>query len=95
MLPALARHAIAAYTAPGDLVLDPMCGAGTTLVEAVHAGRHAVGVDIEPRFTTIAAANLDLAAAQGATGTGTVLTGDSTACATCSHQGRAGGWRWS
>jgi modification methylase len=78
MLPALARHAITAYTAPGDLVLDPMCGAGTTLVEAVHAGRHAVGVDIEPRFTTIAAANLDLAAEQGATGTGTVLTGDST-----------------
>jgi modification methylase len=26
MLPALARHAIAAYTQPGDVVLDPMCG---------------------------------------------------------------------
>jgi modification methylase len=78
MLPALAAHAVTAYTAPGDLVLDPMCGAGTTLVEAVHAGRHAIGVDIEPKFTAIAAANLDLAATQGAPGTGTVLTGDST-----------------
>lgn len=78
MLPALAAHAISVYTVPGDLVLDPMCGAGTTLVEAVHAGRHAVGVDIEPRFTAIAGDNLDLAAAQGATGTATVLTGDST-----------------
>ncbi len=78
MLPALAQHAITAYTSPGDLVLDPMCGAGTTLVEAVHAGRDAIGVDIEPRFTAIAAANLALAAAQGATGTGTVITGDAT-----------------
>lgn len=78
MLPALARHAITAYTEPGDLVLDPMCGAGTTLVEAVHAGRDAIGVDIEPRFTAIAAANLDLAATQGATGTGNVITGDAT-----------------
>lgn len=78
MLPALAAHAITAYTAPGDLILDPMCGIGTTLVEAVHAGRHAIGVDIEPRFTTIATANLDLAATHGALGTGTVFTGDST-----------------
>jgi modification methylase len=78
MLPALAAHAISAYTKPGDLVLDPMCGVGTTLVEAVHAGRHAIGVDIEPKFTAIAAANLDLAAVQGAAGTATVLTGDST-----------------
>jgi modification methylase len=78
MLPAVAAHAIRAYTSPGDLVLDPMCGIGTTLVEAVHAGRHAIGVDIEARFTAIAAANLELARSQGAAGTGTVLTGDST-----------------
>jgi DNA modification methylase len=51
MLPALAAHAIATYSAPGGLVLDPMCGAGTTLVEAVHAARHAIGVDLELRFT--------------------------------------------
>src|SRR5207302_271577 len=38
MLPAVAAHAINHYTEPGDLVLDPMCGIGTTLVEAVHAG---------------------------------------------------------
>jgi hypothetical protein len=31
MLPALARHAIDAYSEPGDLVIDPMCGIGTTL----------------------------------------------------------------
>ena len=33
MLPAIA---ITPYTRPGDLVADPMCGIGTTLVEAIH-----------------------------------------------------------
>jgi tRNA G10 N-methylase Trm11 len=76
MLPHLAAHAISAYTAPGDLVFDPMCGSGTTLVEAMHAGRHAIGIDIEPRFTALAEANVALAAEQGATGAAQVITGD-------------------
>ena len=78
MLPAIAAHAIATYTTPGDTVLDPMCGSGTTLGEAVRAGRHAIGVDIEAPFTAIATANLELAASQGATGHGQVITGDAT-----------------
>jgi modification methylase len=78
MLPNLAAHAISTYTAPGELVFDPMCGSGTTLVEAMHLGRHGIGVDIEPRFTSMAEANTTLAAAQGAAGTAKVLTGDAT-----------------
>jgi DNA modification methylase len=78
MLPALAAHAITSYTQPGELVLDPMCGAGTTLVEAVYCGRHSIGVDIEPRFTALARANLRLAAQHGAAGRGRVVTGDAT-----------------
>lgn len=31
---------------PGDIVLDPFCGSGTTLVQANELGMHAVGVDI-------------------------------------------------
>jgi SAM-dependent methyltransferase len=76
MLPAIAAHAIRAYTAPGDLVLDPMCGIGTTLVEAVHAGRHGLGVEYEASWARLATANLDLASRQGATGHGHVVTGD-------------------
>jgi hypothetical protein len=34
MLPEIARRAIDFYSGPGDLVLDPMCGIATTLVEA-------------------------------------------------------------
>lgn len=78
MLPDLAAHAITAYTAPGELVLDPMCGAGTTMVEAVRSGRDGIGVDIEPTFTALARANLTLAAAQGHACRGQVVTGDST-----------------
>ena len=76
MLPTIARHAIAAYSHPGDLVLDPMCGIGTTLVEAIHLGRQAIGIELEPRWAQVASANLTHARYQGATGTATVLTGD-------------------
>jgi tRNA G10 N-methylase Trm11 len=76
MLPAVARHAIEAYTRPGELVFDPMCGIGTSLVEAVHLGRHAAGIELEPRWAGLAEANLALAQASGAPGTGQVVTGD-------------------
>jgi len=76
MLPAIARHAIAAYSHPGDTVLDPMCGIGTTLVEAVHLGRDAIGVEVEPRWAHQARVNLDHAAGRGATGIGVVRHGD-------------------
>ena len=56
MLPAIAAHAIAVYTSAGDIVADPMCGIGTTLVEAVHAGRRAVGVEYEQRWADLAEA---------------------------------------
>jgi hypothetical protein len=44
--PSFARAAIETFTKPGDVCLDPHVGGGTTLVEAIAAGREAVGVDI-------------------------------------------------
>jgi modification methylase len=76
MLPAIARTAIERYSQPGELVLDPMCGIGTTLVEAAHLGRDALGVEREPRWAELARGNLAHAKDQGAVGSGTVLTGD-------------------
>ena len=52
MLPAIAATAITRYTQPGDLVADPMCGIGTTLIEAIHLGRDAIGVEYEPRWAS-------------------------------------------
>lgn len=69
MLPDIAAYAIATYTMPGDLVVDPMCGIGTTLVEALHLGRHALGVEYESRWAKFAEANIARARSQGAVGT--------------------------
>lgn len=44
--PIFVRAAIELFTKPGDLVLDPHVGGGTTLVEARAAGREGFGVDI-------------------------------------------------
>lgn len=55
-IPQIPRVLIAHYSSPGDTVLDPMCGSGTTLVEAALAGRHAMGVDINPVSTLISEA---------------------------------------
>lgn len=77
MLPALARHIITTFTEPGDLVVDPMCGIGTTLVEAAHLGRHGLGIEYEPRWAAIGRTNATLAHTRGATGGIHIITGDS------------------
>jgi DNA modification methylase len=42
------------YTDPGHAVLDPMVGAGTTLVEAKLLNRHCLGIDINPAAVALA-----------------------------------------
>ncbi|MDE3721459.1 DNA methyltransferase [Nocardiopsis sp. N85] len=76
MLPEIARHAISTYTRPGEMVLDPMCGIGTSLVEAAHLGRRGVGIELEPKWASIARLNLQTAMVQGAEGEGQVHTGE-------------------
>jgi hypothetical protein len=44
--PVFARSAVATFTRPGGVVLDPFVGGGTTMIEARLAGRHAFGSDI-------------------------------------------------
>ena len=44
--PQMARALILMYTRPGDTVLDPMVGSGTTCIEAKLLGRNCIGVDI-------------------------------------------------
>src|SRR5688500_10004053 len=51
--PQFAAAAIEEFSKPGDVVLDPFVGSGTTLVEAMIAGRHAIGSDISPLATFI------------------------------------------
>ena len=46
--PQLPRLFIDHLTDPGDIVMDPMVGSGTTIIEATSAGRTGVGFDIDP-----------------------------------------------
>jgi len=46
--PQLARNVIEMYSEPGEVVLDPMAGGGTTLIEAKLLGRRFIGADINP-----------------------------------------------
>ncbi|MBV2364276.1 DNA-methyltransferase [Streptomonospora nanhaiensis] len=51
---ALMRSLIESSTSPGDLVLDPFAGSGTTLVAAVLEGRRAYGVELDSRYAELA-----------------------------------------
>jgi len=46
---ALIRH----YTREGDVILDPFCGGGTTVVEGLRLRRKVIGVDLNPVATFI------------------------------------------
>ncbi|GAC1352176.1 MAG: hypothetical protein NVS3B20_09390 [Polyangiales bacterium] len=51
---ALLERFISAHTRKGDLVVDPYCGRGTTMVAAIKLGRRAIGIDRGEEATTIA-----------------------------------------
>lgn len=52
--PDFARTAILAFSEPGQVVMDPFMGGGTTAVETLSLGRRFIGADVNPisRFVT-------------------------------------------
>jgi hypothetical protein len=52
--PEFARSAIESLTEPGDTVLDPFMGGGTSAVEALACGRRFIGCDINPLSAFVA-----------------------------------------
>ncbi len=56
-LPVL-RAMIRTYSAPGEIVMDPFAGGGTTLVVARELGRSAWGCDVDPEAVALMRSNL-------------------------------------
>ncbi len=76
----LALEFITFFTKPGEVVLDPMAGTGSSLVAALRTGRHSYGIELNPVYAGIARQVLEDErkmigeAAQGVMAT--VVTGD-------------------
>jgi len=60
---ALMKALIELTTSPGQLVLDPYCGSGTTLVAASALGRRYLGIDIDEGYCHVARARLEATSA--------------------------------
>jgi len=50
---ALVRNLVGAFSFPGDSVLDPFAGSGTTLLTCKELGRICVGIEIDPEYANL------------------------------------------
>jgi DNA modification methylase len=61
---AFMRWMVENFSRPGDLILDPFCGSGTTGVACVQTGRRFIGIEIDEGYATIARDRISKAAEQ-------------------------------
>lgn len=55
---ALMMRLVELFTEPGETILDPFCGSGTTGVAALRLGRKFIGIDMDERYADLARARL-------------------------------------
>lgn len=54
----LVHYFVLGYSQPGDLVFDPFCGKGTTVLQAVLDGRRSLGSDVAPDAVAVSRAKI-------------------------------------
>jgi len=69
----LVREFIEFFTVPGEVVLDPMLGTGSTLIAAMDASRSGVGIELAGKYYDIAKERIDEAAEVADEGEGSWL----------------------
>jgi DNA modification methylase len=57
---ALVKRLIEIYTKPGDIILDPFCGSGSTIIAAQNLDRQGIGFEIKSEFVTLAEERLQM-----------------------------------
>lgn len=60
----LVSQLIEMFSNPGDIILDPFLGSGTTAVAAVNTNRHYIGFELDEKYFDIACQRLDEAEAK-------------------------------
>lgn len=77
----MCREIIKKYSKKGDLILDPMAGIGTTIIEGMILGRNAIGIEYEQKFVDMGKANISKTSKSlkfmVSLGTGEIIKGDS------------------
>jgi site-specific DNA-methyltransferase (adenine-specific) len=61
----LMAELLADFTNPGETILDPFCGSGTTGVACARMGRKFIGIELDPKYFDIACERISAAYAQG------------------------------
>jgi site-specific DNA-methyltransferase (adenine-specific) len=57
--PGILRPLIECFTNPGDVILDPFAGSGSTLVAAAMSGRRYLGIELEDKYCQVARDRLE------------------------------------
>lgn len=58
---ALMRELVSLFTNPGELILDPFMGSGTTLVACAELGRKGIGIELNEKYFDIACKRVEQA----------------------------------
>jgi len=61
---AVVKRIILASSNPGDLILDPFAGSGSTLVASLHCHRRSIGVELRSDYCAIAERRIRAAGAR-------------------------------